>query len=319
MSEPDELEQLRARAQRAFQKATPEQVASRFRAIVGPTAQEGLVREALDALNQGELPTPMQLAALENAIRVFRPSLLSRGGQLPELSPEVGAAFPEWNDFRNAVKPLLPSVGRVELVGTPSSRSIGTGFLVRPHLLVTNRHVLEELSSGTGKLERGMARVLFGQEFGQADAEGPVDIVRHVAEHPTLDLALLEVDTSQFKVEHRPLPLELQPVERGADVATVGYPFPDSERNPNFVNAAFEGKFGVKRVAPGEVMKVAGELFHHDCSTLGGNSGSPLLALKSARVVGVHFQGRFATRNSAVAASALGEFLQPYAPEGGPS
>ncbi|MCP3139260.1 trypsin-like serine peptidase [Pyxidicoccus xibeiensis] len=312
----EEVEQLRARAARAFQKATAEQVIGRLRAIIGPTAQEGLVRDALSALQNGELPTPMQMAALEQAIRVFRPSLLSKGGQLPPLSPEVGASFPDWEGFRAAVKPLLPSVGRIELMGPQGKqRSVGTGFLVRPHLLVTNRHVLEELSSGTGKLERGMARVNFGQEYGQVDAEGPVDIVREVAEHPDLDLALLEVDTAQLSAARTPLELETEAVGRGADVAVIGYPFPDAERNPSFVTAAFEGKLGVKRVAPGEVMKTAGATLHHDCSTLGGNSGSPLVSLKSARVVGVHFRGSFAVRNTAVAASELGAFLQAHAPQ----
>jgi endonuclease G len=315
MSEQDDLEYLRARAARAFQKATAAQVIGRLRAIVGPTAQEGLVREAMESLHNAIPLTPMQEAALEQAIRVFRPSLLSRGSQLPALPPEVGASFPDWEGFREAVKPLLPSVGRVELVGPQGKRSVGTGFLVRPHLLVTNRHVLEELSSGTGRLERGMARVHFGQEHGQTDAEGPADIVRQVAEHPDLDLALLEVDTTQLSAARAPLELDTGPVERGADVAVIGYPFPDAERNPAFVKAAFQGKLGVKRVAPGEVMKRAGATLHHDCSTLGGNSGSPVLSLRTARVVGVHFHGRFAMRNSAVAASELGAFLKTHAPQ----
>jgi hypothetical protein len=183
---------------------------------------------------------------------------------------------------------------------------MGTGFLVRPHLLVTNRHVLHGLSWGTGRLERGMAQVRFGQEYGQRDEEGPVDVVREVAVHPTLDLALLEVDPSR---PHTPLVLDPEPLGAGAGVAAVGYPQADTVRNPLFVSAVFDGSFGVKRVAPGEVLRVEGPLFHHDCSTLGGNSGSPLLSLRTARVVGVHFQGQFATRNTAVAASELAAFL----------
>jgi endonuclease G len=315
MAQPNPLELLRARAARTFQQGTAEFLTRRLRAIVGPTAHEGLVREALEALRNGLMPTPRQHAALEQAIRLFRPSLLSRKGELPPLFEEVTATFPEWEGFRQMVQPLMASVGLIELVvDQRTAVPVGTGFLVLPHLLVTNRHVLADLSSGTGRLERGQARIRFGQEYGQPDTEGAVDIVREVTEHPTLDLALLEVDTAQMTAQHKPLELEPTPLEQGVTVAVIGYPFPDGGRNPSLVNAAFEGKLGVKRVAPGEITQVAGAIVHHDCSTLGGNSGSPLLSLRSARVVGVHFEGRFATRNSAVAAGELVTLLQKHMP-----
>ncbi|XXF77251.1 serine protease [Myxococcaceae bacterium GXIMD 01537] len=287
-----------------------ERVLNRWRAVIGPTAREGLVREALEALRGGQSPTPRQLAALEGAIRVFRPSLLSRGGLVGPLPPEAEAAFPLWGTFREAVRPLLPSVGRIErAVDARTREAVGTGFLVGPGLLATSRHVLEDVSAGTGVLERGQALIWFGQEYGTPDAEGPVDIVGVIAEHPVLDLALLAVEGSR-----RPLELSSEPAAPGEPVAVVGYPTPDGARNPHFAEVAFEGKMGVKRVAPGEVMKVLGPSVHHDCSTLGGNSGSPLLSLRTARVVGVHFRGGLATRNTAVAASELAAFLQAHAP-----
>ena len=38
----------------------------------------------------------------------------------------------------------------------------------------------------------------------------------------------------------------------------------------------------------------------HDCSTLGGNSGSPVVDLETHQVIGLHFGGRFGVRNYAV-------------------
>jgi V8-like Glu-specific endopeptidase len=39
----------------------------------------------------------------------------------------------------------------------------------------------------------------------------------------------------------------------------------------------------------------------HDCSKLGGNSGSCVIDLETNQVIGLHFGGRYLGRNSAVA------------------
>ena len=51
---------------------------------------------------------------------------------------------------------------------------------------------------------------------------------------------------------------------------------------------------GKKRWSPGEVtsMDATRGSCLHDCSTLGGSSGSCILALASHKVVGMHFGGR---------------------------
>ena len=43
------------------------------------------------------------------------------------------------------------------------------------------------------------------------------------------------------------------------------------------------------------------KLFKHDCSTLGGNSGSSVIDLETNQVIGLHFGGRYLQGNSAVA------------------
>ena len=47
----------------------------------------------------------------------------------------------------------------------------------------------------------------------------------------------------------------------------------------------------------------------HDCSTLGGNSGSPLFSLETGDVVGVHYSGIFMWRNEAVPAADIETFV----------
>lgn len=52
-------------------------------------------------------------------------------------------------------------------------------------------------------------------------------------------------------------------------------------------------------------MTAAGRLLTHDCSTLGGNSGSAVVDLDTHQVVGLHFGGKYLTGNSAHVLSTL--------------
>jgi endonuclease G len=67
--------------------------------------------------------------------------------------------------------------------------------------------------------------------------------------------------------------------------------------------------YDTKRLAPGQVTGVQPGILLHDCSTLGGNSGSVLLDLTSGEAVGLHFAGRFLEANYAVAAAVVAERL----------
>ena len=61
----------------------------------------------------------------------------------------------------------------------------------------------------------------------------------------------------------------------------------------------------MKRAAPGQLTDTDDDYLYHDCSTLGGNSGSPLISMDSGEVVGVHSSGFFMYRNEAVRAGAV--------------
>jgi hypothetical protein len=87
-------------------------------------------------------------------------------------------------------------------------------------------------------------------------------------------------------------------------VLGVGYPL-YSDGNPPWVDALFENVYGVKRASPGELLGLEGARLFHDCTTLSGNSGSPLLDPRTGLVVGIHASGQFALRNTAVSTSAI--------------
>ena len=89
----------------------------------------------------------------------------------------------------------------------------------------------------------------------------------------------------------------------GRDVYVVGYPALDSRRNePEQLRQIFADVYDVKRLQPGRTVGYSTmySAIEHDCSTLGGNSGSPVVDLETHQVIGLHFGGRFGVGNYAV-------------------
>jgi len=64
----------------------------------------------------------------------------------------------------------------------------------------------------------------------------------------------------------------------------------------------FNGVYEKKRIAPGRVASIDAvqRLLTHDCSTLGGNSGSCVVDLSTNSVIGLHFGGDYLVENVAV-------------------
>jgi S1-C subfamily serine protease len=193
--------------------------------------------------------------------------------------------------------------------GSPSFDWLGTGFLVAPDVVLTNRHVAVEFARAQGagwSFRSGMsAGVDFNAELG---AEAPLEFaVREIVGiHEDHDLAVLRVEQTAGD-ETLPEPLavaaETPATLQGRQVYVIGYPAWDGRRNdPEPMLRIFSNIFNVKRLQPGEISGEAvdaGEIFH-DCSTLGGNSGSPVIDLETHRVIGLHFGGRYLERNHAV-------------------
>ena len=126
----------------------------------------------------------------------MRPVPLSKNGEFVELDDELVPEFAGWDEFRTSVKPYLYSVGRIDLL---PQESVGTGFLVSDSMIVTNKHVLNQLSKGTGQLEKGQAVIRFHYEYGVPEGDkSDANIIEVVAIHPSLDIALLRVEPQEF-------------------------------------------------------------------------------------------------------------------------
>lgn len=301
------------RARRALGENSPVEAVRKVRAIVGSANipdSEAAAQQALETLQAGNIPTPAQLVALEIVIRLMRPVMLSRAGLLDDLPESENKDLrpaelkDAWSAFRTKVQPFIGSIGRIE---GDKNQHVGTGFVVGDGLIASNRHVLAVLTSGADVITPGIARIVFKQEANVPNrSEDIAAITEVVTVHPKRDIAIMRAKTAN----RPPLEFAETPPGEGEAIATVGFPAKDEINNPLFLTSVFDGKFGMKSAALGEVLDGTEdpEIFH-DCSTTQGNSGSPVFAVSSGKVAGVHRSGYFMYRNEAVAAGELRKLL----------
>ncbi len=311
---------------------TPEMLAAVNAKIASGTLPDAVTKAVPDAIKASTsndvaaLESNVQLPALEAIVRLTgRPPLVIRNDAvelepLPDLPPDTGVKI-------KAVQKWIPSVGRVEFVNA-SARWGGTGWVIdsRPtgDIIITNRHVAKQVAQraadGSGVFMLNPAgvpsgiRVDFREEAGSSanDTSHTVKIVaiEYLADDLAADCALLRVATDAAV---RPSPLQLATADGVIDelVTLIGYPARDSRNDADAQEKYFRELYDVKRLAPGRITQaLSGEtLLMHDCTSLGGNSGSPLISLESGKVVGLHFAGVFGVNNSAVGVDTLKKLL----------
>jgi hypothetical protein len=250
--------------------------------------------------------TDQEAQGLEAIVRLEgRPAIIIQDGSFME-PPKLWAAL---KTVRDRIDSSIARVGRIEVRGHPDFEWVGTGSLVGDDIVMTNEHVAHEFSrrsNGTWEFRTGRgASIDFRQEFGSTSTLA-FKVVEIVGIHEQHDLALLRVESTSADGEF-PTPLEVSAVApatlMGTQVYVIGYPAWDGRRNdPDPMRKIFLDIYNVKRLQPGEIKSAAvvGAEVNHDCSTLGGNSGSPIFDLASHRVVGLHFGGAFLKQNHAV-------------------
>ena len=302
-----------------------EESAMRAEALLG-TIPGGLaaVHGLLDDRGEGleSLANPFGLEAI---IRTHgRPPMLIRNNSV------VWEPVPLMPDLTEAhvrrVDAFIPSVGRVEFINY-DMRWGGTGFVVEMgaggvRRVVTNRHVAKlvakRAASGEGVFMRSSIGARYGAKLDMREEmdspkddafELPVTKIVYLADDMEADVALLEI-TVKPGVTPDPLPLADLAVKDQEMVATIGYPAFDSRNDVNAMRDYFKDLYDVKRFAPGLAMVGgSGEVLSHDCTTLGGNSGSCLISLVQQKVVGLHFSGEAGKSNAAVSVPTLKALL----------
>ena len=220
---------------------------------------------------------------------------------------------------RAALDAIIPSIGRVNVRSHPSLDWLGTAWVIKDRIVATNRHVAREFAarSADGKFiflagpapgKTVSARIDFRQEYNRPDGEEiKVSRVLYIAPDDGPDVGLLELEKSARKA------IALAgSVGLGADVVTIGYPARDSRNPSGDMERIFGSIYDVKRLAPGQVTLVQEAILQHDCTTLGGNSGSAVISMTTGTALGLHFGGKPLSANYAVPAPLLSGLLQQF-------
>lgn len=218
---------------------------------------------------------------------------------------------PILNTYKSNLKRAVSSVGIFEILSNGKKYPSGTGWLLTEDLIVTNQHVTEvfcEKVHGKFQVKKGFEKITidFNEEFERIhDYEFKILEIVHVEEDGTSvydhtpDIAILRVEKVNENGEHLPPPLALydQPLTINQPIAIVGFPSADYKL-PLKRKRIFNNIYDVKRVQPGLIknIKMLYEFdFKHDCATLVGNSGSPVIDIVTGKVVGTHFAGSLNT------------------------
>lgn len=300
------------------------------------------VQSAMAKAANGESPaklTDLEFASLEAIVEVTgRPAMRFDDGRVQMPPADVGD-----NEFwrvlvavaKSKINKAAASVGRITLTdpaGLP--QPIGTGWCCPGGLIVTNRHVVDDLvrdrrgAPVTWNLDEARyPRIEFNvTDHFTATRNFMISKVVYYASEAAFDVALLRVSASLSELPP-PLPLEWNVAElgvmtagppgaaasfQGRDVYVIGHPY--RPLGSTLTQSIFGAVDGNKRWSPGKVTRLDVENFclEHDCSTLGGNSGSCVLSANLHRVVGIHFGGvdvdatGKGTANVALALSQLG-------------
>lgn len=280
------------------------------------------IRGSRSVAGSGSRSLPVSVRNI--VLRVGRP-VLAIVGNAPRLDFKDSESA-VWRARLRASATLLQraaqAVGRIEVTGLPGLSYVGTGWLVDENTVVTNRHVAQAFGQRTrggftfkpGSRARPMtAAIDFLEEAGRrAEREFRIVEILHIEEESGPDFALLRVENrSGSHTLAPPITLAASRVKPEQQVAVIGYPARDSRgSDAQLMQSIFGDVYDKKRLAPGQITKAQKDLVFHDCSTLGGNSGSVVIDLATGQAVGLHFAGRFLEANYAVPAAVVAARLE---------
>jgi hypothetical protein len=286
-------------------------------------AVEGLANaeNALNKTAQGASPselTELEVASLEAIIEVTgRPAMRYENGRVG-MPPSALGENDRWRVLiataRNDINQASAAVGRIMIMGASGvPENIGTGWRLAQDLIVTNRHVgllmVKKPDSNPPELTLDETKHPFidfsATDNSAATKRFDIAAVVYCAAEKYVDLAILKVKSGLADI---PAPLTLdwdtaslgsqseqnngaEPEFRGKEIYVVGHPF--KQRRSPALASVFGAADGLKRWSPGLVKRIHTNepILEHDCSTLGGNSGSCVLSAEGHTVVGVHMGG----------------------------
>ena len=206
--------------------------------------------------------------------------------------------------YQDQLDAAIPAVGRIELANSDYPW-VGTGWLIAEDIIVTNTHVAAIFARTdprtTGYVFRpGLSSAPVSSDIDFLEEEGtpgslqyPVTSILWLAPAGEADVAFLRISSAKDKKLPNYIRLA-DDVQEDTVIAAIGYPArdPDYPDHALVVSTFGDDVYEKKRLAPGKLKEVTETSLKHDCSTLGGNSGSVLLDIKTGMAVGLHQGGR---------------------------
>ena len=228
---------------------------------------------------------------------------------------------------RATIEPIMPLIGRIDVIGFPGSDFVGTGWFVAADIVVTNAHVASLIAQQDGRsyvFKRGVTGAPFTSSLSTLHEfdDLAVDAARQFAVKEVLyiepetgpnDIAFLRVARQTDGSKRDRVTIANTDAPENLRVVVVGYPARAPKRiipNQELMRELYRDRFDIKRAAPGFTMATQNGVSRHDCTTLGGNSGSVVLDLTTGNAVGLHFAGLYQEFNRAVRASVLTDYIK---------
>ena len=259
----------------------------------------------------------LELGCLEAIIEVTgRPATRFNAGsvQMPENTLGENG---KWRTIiataRSKINKAAASVGCISVKGAGGVRDcIGTGWCAAGQLVITNRHVVAEmvhdpeLPPGNWTIDDAKEPLIDFEatDSPRNDVKFKVTGIAYCAVEDDFDAALVRVTPvsgtlpSALKLDWSIDSLGSEATGPagavkfdGKEVYVVGHPY--RQLNSDLTASVFGIADGTKRWSPGRVVRIDPNRpsLDHDCSTLGGNSGSCVLSIWGHMVVGMHFGG----------------------------
>lgn len=264
---------------------------------------------------------------LETIVRSGRPALFVKDNRIDATTEELDQTAQIVVDRLRAaapvIEPLIPLVGRIDVANHQSSIPFaGTGWFLDEDVIVTNRHVAEVIALWDGRefvFRPGRfgddlrVSIDFRHETGSNATDVlPIQSVLYIErDGAKADFALLRVGRRTDGTRPKKISIAESDASLNTNIAVVGYP----ARAPAYIipdqawmDRIYGGTYEVKRVAPGLMTGSSRGWATHDATTLGGNSGSVVLDMKTGKAVGLHFAGAYMIENYCVPASVLNEY-----------
>jgi len=270
----------------------------------------------------------------ETIVKEERPVLFVRNDWIDTVNvsldgDEAKDLVAELRNSRVVVEPIMPLVGRIDVLGFPGNLDfVGTGWFVAADVVVTNRHVAQLIAQQDGArfvFSRGVAgkpisaSLNTAHEFDDLSAsqERIFDIKEVLYIEKTSDpndIAFVRVARKIDGARQGFITISEANLAVNASVVTIGYPAKAPKRiipDQELMKELYRDRYDVKRAAPGMIMTAErNNSAEHDCTTLGGNSGSVIIDPRTGRAAGLHFAGLYKQANYAVPAAILGDYIK---------